>query len=78
MTTIRLEIRKPIAGHRIGDVVTVHTDARGTPLLEMWRDRMADAVIDDCVAEVKPLKKKVSTKDRPTQIDTPTEQENAK
>lgn len=53
--TIDLKINNVI-GYS-GDV-TITTDKSGVPLDKFWRDRLKDAVIDNCVETIKPAKKK--------------------
>ena len=57
MKIIQLKINKPIHGHPTGSTVRVKTDDDGVPIEKYWRDRLRDAVIDDCVEIVKATRK---------------------
>ena len=65
MKSINIKVLKTIPDYAIDQVVNVKTDAKGTPLLKFWRDRLQDSKVDGCVEVVKTqtqTKTKPSTK----------------
>ena len=54
LLSIKVKINKPVPPHKAGQVVTVFTDEFGTPIKGFWRERFADAVVDNCIEEIKP------------------------
>lgn len=50
--TLRLNV--PLRGKQVGETVVCDCDADGKIIDSYWRARLDDAVIDNCVTEVKP------------------------
>ena len=57
MNIVCIKINKPIHGHPLGSIARVRADDDGVPIEKYWRDRLRDAVIDDCVEIVKATRK---------------------
>ena len=51
-----LLIKKPLGIYRAGETVQVECDKDGIPLDQYWRNRLKDAVVDQCVEEIQPEK----------------------
>lgn len=58
MNEIKLKLNFEMRGFPAGRVVSVQTDDHGVPLEKFWRRRLHDAVTDNCVEVVEPLKSK--------------------
>lgn len=57
MTEVRIEVRKRMANHAVGEIVIIAADNNGTPLDKFWRRRLEDAEHDDCCKIVRPAPK---------------------
>lgn len=44
------KINKDFGGHKAGETVKFAVDKKGTPLDPMWRRRLRDAKIDNCMS----------------------------
>ncbi len=55
---IKIEVKKQMANHAVGDIVEVSADDNGVPLDFHWRRRLKDAEIDECCEIVKSVTKK--------------------
>ncbi len=58
MKYAELKINGTVPGHTPGQVVKIEVDDNGTPLQKHWRDRLRDAVTDDCVTLIQPKQTK--------------------
>ena len=58
MKQIKIEIKKQMANHAVGDIVELNADDNGVPLDFHWRRRLKDAEIDGCCEVVKSVAKK--------------------
>ena len=58
MNELKLKLNSEMHGFPVGHVVSVQTDEHGVPLEKFWRRRLRDAVTDNCVEVVEPLKPK--------------------
>lgn len=58
MKRIKIKLLKPLRGHLVGTIKTIHVDENGIPLERYWRDRLKDAPIDGCIEIVKKKKSK--------------------
>ena len=47
--TANFVVNKPIHGIRAGAVMKVEVDANGTPVDRIWRRRLRDSAIDQCI-----------------------------
>lgn len=47
---IKLKLNNDLAGKKSGAEIFVDTDNEGIPLEHYWRNRLADAEIDNCVS----------------------------
>lgn len=50
---VQYVVNKPVHGYKVGQKVTIDVDDNGVPIDRLWRRRVRDAKIDDCVALVK-------------------------
>lgn len=55
---IKIKINKSFGGYKIGDIVNVEDDGKGSPTSAYWRRRLKDSELDDCCEILKPEKKK--------------------
>ncbi len=53
MNNIKIEIKKRMANHSVGDIVHLPADENGVPLDLFWRRRFKDAETDDCCEVIK-------------------------
>lgn len=53
---MEVKILKPILKYKVGDVVTVVCDEKGTPKDRYWRKRFKDAEIDNCLQKIEEKK----------------------
>lgn len=59
---MKIKINKDLPDYVAGTVVSVETDVDGIPLQRFWRDRLHDALIDNCVEILKPDPKPATKK----------------
>lgn len=52
------KVNKPVAHHRVGDVIKIQVNADGTPVDVYWRRRLADAASDNCIERTVSTQKK--------------------
>lgn len=64
---MKIQVNKDLPGYAAGVIVSVEADEEGNPLRRFWRDRLHDAITDNCVEiikpEPKPTAKKQATED---------------
>lgn len=62
-TKKKLKLNVDLNGHKAGEVISIKVDKDGVPLNQFWRNRVADAPIDRCVAWVNNAAKSVKKKE---------------
>lgn len=50
---LKLKINFDTMGFKAGDIIEIDSDADGVPMKREWRNRLADAAIDNCVEIVR-------------------------
>lgn len=60
--TIEIKVNKELGLHRAGETVHIPINKWGKPKDRFWRNRLRDAVIDNCVSVVQPPEPKKKAK----------------
>ncbi len=58
MKNIRIQVKKQMANHSVGDIVHLDADDNGVPIDFFWRRRLRDAKMDGCCEIMKSVPSK--------------------
>jgi flagellar basal body L-ring protein FlgH len=62
MNSVQIKVTKNMSAYKVGDIITVPIDEKGTPKSLFWRRRLKDAKMDGCCEIVRPVTNKIVIK----------------